>query len=48
MTSVSKGKVMAIAVKDIQKTVLGDFMPNGVMMSIVAYQVPVQCIKEVI
>jgi hypothetical protein len=48
MTSVSKGKVMAIAVKDIQKTILGDFTPNGVMMSKVVYQVSLQCIKEVI
>jgi hypothetical protein len=38
-TTVSKGKVMAISVWDIQKIILGDFTPYGVMMSTVAYQV---------
>lgn len=47
-TTVSKRKVMAISVWDIQKIILGDFTPHGVMMSIVVYQVSLQCIKEVI
>jgi hypothetical protein len=46
-TTVSRGKVMAISVWDIQK-ILGDFTLDGVMMSIVAYQVSLQCTKEVI
>ena len=47
-TTVSKGKVMVIYVWDIQKIIPGDFTPHGVMMSIVAYQVSLQCTKEVI
>lgn len=47
-TTVSKGKVMAISVWDIQKIILGDFTLHGVMMSIAVYQVPLQCIKQVI
>jgi len=46
--NVSKRKVMATSVSDIQKIILGDFTSHGVMMSIVAYQVSLQCTKEVI
>jgi len=44
---VNKGKAMATSVLDIQKTILGDFTPHGVIMSIVAYHVSLQCTKEV-
>jgi hypothetical protein len=46
-TTVSKGKETAISVCDTQKIILGDFTLYGVMMNIVAYQVSLQCTKEV-